>query len=414
MQIGGEVSEPRPFFERLAGRFRRALHEPRRTPSLVSRTLESADVELARSWLDRTQEWSDPAPVAAYEAAFAAWNGSSHAISFGAGRVALSAIIEALGLGPGDRVVVPAYTCVVVPNAFAFRGVEVIFADIELETYGLSGDAFAAVLDQRPQAVVLQHLYGLVARDTHAVLALARENGVKVIEDCAHSTGAMLGDRRVGTFGDVAFTSSEHSKVFTTVQGGLALTQDDALGQRLRAVHDRMPEPSPNAVATLLWNVIYDFHRHAAPDNRASRRVLAELESLRLPSLSDEEAAGEAPADYERRLAAPLAALGQSQLTRVDGWNAERRATAGRWDAWAMASGYDLPRVLHESTPAFLRYPLCVEPERKQELAWAVRDLGVTPGVWFVTHTHPVDRGLRGFPNADRAVAQCINLPTLL
>ena len=414
MQLGGEAKDTRPVFRRWAGQFRQVLRDGPRTPSLVSRTLEPQDVELARHWLDRTQEWADPAPVAAYEAAFAAWNGSAHAVSFGAGRVALSAIVEALGLGPGDRVVVPAFTCVVVPNAFTFRGVEVIFADIELETYGLCAEAFEATLAQRPSAVVLQHLFGLVARDTRAVLELARQHGVTVIEDCAHSTGARLGEQRVGTLGDVAFTSSEHSKIFTTVQGGLALTQDDALAARLRDVHARMPEPAPNAVATLLWNVVYDYHRHAAPDQRPARRLLAELEPLRLAPLGDDEAEGRAPLDYERRLAAPLAALGQSQLARVDGWNAQRRATAGRWDAWCMASGYDVPLVLHESTPVFLRYPVLVEPERKTDLAWAVRELGVTPGVWFVSSTHPVDRGVRGFPNADRAVAGCINLPTLL
>lgn len=414
MQAALKLPGSRRIFERLRGRFRRVVGEEPRLPSLVSRTLELEDVELARRWLDTPFAWDDPEPVEIYQAEFSRWNGSTHAVSFAAGRVALSAVIEALGLGPGDRVVLPAYTCVAVPNAFHFAGVEIVWADIELDTYGLDAASFERALAQRPRAVVLQHLFGLVSRDTEAVLELARRHGVRVIEDCAHSTGAKLGERRVGTLGDVAFTSSEHSKIFTTVQGGMAMTQDPELGARLREVQARASLPPPPAIATLLWNVVHDYHRHVVPQRPGSARLVAELSPLALPPLSQEEAEGRRPPEYGRRLPAPLAALGSLQLAKLDRFNARRRETAGRWDAWTTVEGYRPPLVVQDSTPVFLRYPVVVEPERKRDLAWAVRELGVQPGVWFETATHPVERGVRGFRNADRAVAGCINLPTLL
>ena len=93
------------------------------TPSLISATLDVDDVSLARNELDKSAGWCDPAPVTEYESAFARWNGSKYSFAFMGGRIALSACIFALGLREGDDVIVPGYTCVVVPNAFPFAGI---------------------------------------------------------------------------------------------------------------------------------------------------------------------------------------------------------------------------------------------------------------------------------------------------
>src|SRR5262245_46241238 len=105
-------------------------------PSLGSMTIDREDVAEARAWLRRPDRWADPEPIETFERAFADWNGSGAAFAFAAGRVALSACIEALGLSAGDQVIVPGYTCVVVPNAFAFAGIDVVYCDIELESFG--------------------------------------------------------------------------------------------------------------------------------------------------------------------------------------------------------------------------------------------------------------------------------------
>jgi perosamine synthetase len=184
------------------------------TPSLGSMTLDQDDVDIASAWLHNRERWGEGEIVSRYEFEFGCWNGSKHAFAFMSGREALSACIHALGLQAGDEVILPGYTCIVVPNAFHYAGVKTVYSDIELETYGLDVAQLEAKITVKTRAILVRHLYGLVCRDYEAILDLARCHGLKVIEDCAHSTGAEYKRLKVGNRGDVAFYSSEQSKVF--------------------------------------------------------------------------------------------------------------------------------------------------------------------------------------------------------
>ena len=166
--------------------------EPLATPPFVGATLDADDAERARSWLQRRERWYDTRIVEDFEARFAAWNESDDAVAFMGGRVALSAIIDALELRPGDEVIVPGYTCIVVPNAFHFAGVDVCYADIELDTYGLDVRACEERITSRTRAIVVHHLYGLVCRDYDALYELAARHKLCVIEDCTHAAGARI------------------------------------------------------------------------------------------------------------------------------------------------------------------------------------------------------------------------------
>ena len=130
-------------------------------------------------------------------------------------------------------------------------------------------------------------------------------------------------------------------------------------------------------------------------------------------STSDAEMEGRQPEDYFTRMPAPAADVGLNQLRKLEAYNEVRRQAAAKWDRWCDQQGYRKPLVLSGSRPVFLRYPVMVEPKRKQDTNWAKRELKVNPGVWFKTHLHPSPRPVCGCPNADRAVAECINFPCL-
>jgi len=383
-------------------------------PSLGSMTLDEDDVQLARAWLKNRQAWYGIEQVEEYEAKFAAWNGSAYAASFMGGRVALSGVIYALGLQPGDEVILPGYTCVVVPNAFHYAGIKTVYGDIELDTYGLDASLVEAKITSKTRAILLHHLYGLVCRDYEAIINIARQHNLYVIEDCTQSTGAEYKGKKIGNLGDAAIYSSEQSKIFNTVQGGMAVTNDDGLAKKIREFYDQAGFPDQGWIDKQLHNLVINYYCHKHPQ-RWWRRDLEQLRHRNkiLISTTKEEEQGIRPAHYGHKMPAAIAAIGINQLGKVDRYNERRRQTAKRWDAWCEANGYKKPLVVDQSVPVYLRYPVLVEAKKKQNLSWAVKELGVRPGVWFVSNIHPVEWTLQECPNADEAVRRCVNFPTL-
>lgn len=382
---------------------------------LAAMTLDEDDAAIAKAWLMQDEgRWNDASLVNEFEQLFADWNGSHYAFAFSAGRKALSACIYALGLRRGDEVIIPGYTCVVVQNAFDFSGVRTTYCDIELDTFGPDLASIVASITPQTKAIFIQHLYGLVCRDYDAILALARRHGIKVIEDCAHATGARFRGRRIGSFSDVAFYSSEWTKVFTTILGGMAVTNDPKIADRLARFASRCASPAPKIIEQQLRTAILAFLR-TKRFKQWWRLPWAHFkygfeETVAMPQL---EVEGDKPDDYLTRIAAPAAALGLSQVPKIDMYNGARRRNARVWDKWCDENGYRKPMILPDSEPTFLRYPVLVESIRKINTEWATRELGVSLGVWFKTNLHPSIRPVQNCPNADRAVAQCINFPCL-
>ena len=384
-------------------------------PPLGSMTLDRDDVDLAVQWLQRREEWYKSEPVREFEEAFASWNGSRYAYAFMSGREALSAILDSFELTPGDEVLVPGYTCVVVPNAIKFAGLVPIFYDIELETYGPDLTSIKAGLGARTRVIVIHHLFGLVCRDYEAIIALARRNGIRVIEDCAHATGASYQGVKVGNLGDAAFYSTEQSKVLSTNQGGIATTNCQELGRRLEAYQRSTPYPNTDHIQRQLKHLIINYYANKHP----KRWLMGDLARLKhggepLISTSEGEIRGLKPEHYGRKMPAAIAAIGLNQLKKLDAFNTQRRHTAERWQQWCNEKGISTPRVVEGSIPVFLRYPVMVEPHMKRDLSWAIKELGVLPGVWFTSHLHPAEDDIPNCPNAAKAAAGCINLPCLL
>lgn len=371
-------------------------------------TLDRDDVEVAKQWLKKPADWQDRETVRRYESEFSRWNNSRYAFSFMSGSAALSAIIHALGLGSNDEVILPAYTCVSVPIVLQRAGITPVFCDIELDTYGMDASLVEERITPRTRGVLLQHLYGLVCRDYEATLNLAKKHGLKIIEDCAQSAGATYKGVRVGNYGDAAFYSSDRSKVFNTVHGGIAVTGAGRIAEGLKRYYEEAGLPDEGYIKKALHTVVYDYYRCKHP----RCRLTGDMAALRykdkiLPQMTDEQ---EEAVHHGLRMPAPLAAVGLNQLAKIDNYNGKRRENAAAWDRWCRENGYMPPLVIPDSVPIYMRYPVMVEPEKKKDLAWAMRELKVLPGTVF--HRRVFKEG--SYPNADKAIRQCINLPTLL
>jgi len=388
---------------------------PLRMSNSKSMTLDVDDVEVANEWLSKPSSWEDAEVVDQYENEFARWNGSKYAFAFMGGRVALTACIYALDLQPGDEVIMPGYTCVVVPNAFKWAGVKIVYCDIELDTYGADVTQIESKITPKTRAILLHHLYGIVCRDYAAIIDLAKRHGLKVIEDCAHTTGAEYQGRKVGNLGDVAIYSSEKSKIFNTIQGGIAVTNDEQLAKRIRAYYDQAPYADKIWIDKQLRNVSLEFYQFKHPQSWWLGDVYYLLnKEYAIYSTTSEEEKGICPAHYGRKMPAPIAALGLNQLKKIDYYIKCRRENAKIWELWCEENGYTKPVVIADSIPSYLFYPVLVEPEIKQNIRWwGFKNFNTTVSDWFTSHLHPVPGHIPGCQNAEIAIKQCINFPTL-
>jgi dTDP-4-amino-4,6-dideoxygalactose transaminase len=384
-------------------------------PQLVCGTLDFDDVHIAKNQLKNRHNWINTSVETEFSEKFAKWNGSRHAFAFLSGRAALSACIFALDLLPGDEVIVPGYTCVVVQNAFEYSQLKIIYSDIELDTFGLDITSLERNITPKTKAILLQHLYGLVSKDYEKIINLAKKHNIYVIEDCAHSTGATYKNKRIGNLGHVAFYSSELSKIFNTIQGGVVVTNDEYIAKNLSRFHEHASYPDNEHIEKQLYNVIINFYRFKHPlRNLLGPKYESLYKNKLYNSTTEEEVLGIKPKDYGCKMPAAIAALGINQLKKIERYNQKRRDTSLKWAHWCETHHYQKPVVVVDSVPVFLRYPILVEPEKKQNLSWAVQDPGVVPGRWFLSNIHPAPKKVSGCPNADKAVNECINFPTLL
>jgi dTDP-4-amino-4,6-dideoxygalactose transaminase len=187
----------------------------------------------------RSGKWGrlDGKETATFEQRFAAQHGCKHGIAMVNGTVSLRIALLAGGIQAEDEVIVPPYTFLSTASAVVEANAVPVFADIELDTFNLAPKAVAAAIGPRTRAIIPVHFAGQPA-DMKGIMALARKHGLLVIEDAAHAHGARYGDKPAGCLGDVASFSFQSSKNLTSGEGGLLCTNDDALAEACRSIHN--------------------------------------------------------------------------------------------------------------------------------------------------------------------------------
>ena len=195
--------------------------------------IRDAVVEAVTRVVD-TQRFILGPEVEAFEAEAAAYLGARHAIGVSSGTDALLVAMMALDVGPGTEVIVPAYSFFATAGCVSRLGATPVLVDIEPETYNIDVEAVRRAITPRTRAIVPVHLYGQAAEMT-PLLTVAREYGLRVIEDAAQALGATYGDRHLGTLGDAGCFSFYPSKNLGAAgDAGLVTVNDDELAARVR------------------------------------------------------------------------------------------------------------------------------------------------------------------------------------
>ena len=246
---------------------------------------EAAVLEVVKSrWLTMG------AMTQAFEEEFAAYTGARHAIAVANGTAALHLACMVIGLKDGDEVIVPSLTFVATANAIRYTGAIPVFADIESEQdLDISVRAIEQKLTERTRAIMVMH-YGGYACDMPAITKLAREKGLAIIEDAAHAIGSEIDGRKMGVWGEVGCFSFFSNKNMTTGEGGMVVTNNDAMADKLRILRS-------HGMTTMSW----DRHK-----GHAWSYDVVEL-------------------GYNYRIDEIRAALGRVQLSKLDRNNERRR-----------------------------------------------------------------------------------------
>ncbi len=175
--------------------------------------------------------------VASFEADFAAFAGAKHAVAVSSGTGALHTALGALGVGPGQEIIIPAYLWVSVIAAVVNHGAIPVLADID-QSFCLSPSSVERQITGKTRGIILIHMSG-AAGDVVAVQKIARDRGLFLLEDCAQCAGGTVGGRKVGTFGDMGIFSFQMNKNMTAGEGGCIVTDDPRLAGRAFACHDQ-------------------------------------------------------------------------------------------------------------------------------------------------------------------------------
>lgn len=211
---------------------------PVHVPALEDCDREAVAACLAGGWIS-----SEGPQVAEFERRFAAGTGRRHGVAVSSGTAALDVALRALGLGAGDEVLVPTLTIISCARAILECGATPVPVDCDGEDWNAHLAHFEARTTPRTRALMLVPLYGLCA-DHGALVAWARERGLRVVEDASQALGVDCGGRPCGSFGDVAVFSLYANKVVTTGEGGMILCDDEAFAARCRSLRNLCFDPA--------------------------------------------------------------------------------------------------------------------------------------------------------------------------
>ena len=177
-----------------------------------------------------------PSKVEQLEELFAAHTGVSHALAVTSGTASLICALQGIGVGPGDEVILPAYTWIASASAIAAVGAVPVLAEVD-ESLTLDPADFERKITPHTRAVLPVHMRGLPCR-MDAILEVARRHNLKVVEDCAQADGASYQGKRVGSWGDAGCFSFQFNKILTSGEGGMVITNSDEIWKRAVQFHD--------------------------------------------------------------------------------------------------------------------------------------------------------------------------------
>lgn len=285
-----------------------------------------------------------------FEEKFAAYCGVKHAVAVNNGTAALHATLLAAGIGPGDEVIVPAFTFYATASSVSMCGARPVFADVDRKTFTLDPASVQENINPRTKAVTGVHLFGQ-SFDIRPILDTCEEKGIFLIEDAAQAHGSEYKDKRVGGIADAACFSFYPTKNMTTGEGGMVTTNDDRIAERVRLIINHGQS---------------EKYRHT---------VLG----------------------YNYRMTDIGAGIGLAQLAKLESFNRKRQENAHHYDRTISRTGIVRPAVASYSRHVYHQYAILVEGSPGRDgLAKILGEHGIGSAIHYPIplHRQPVYEGI--------------------
>ncbi len=339
------------------------MHIPIAQPSLGNEESDAVLTVLASGMIAQ-------GPVtAAFEDEFAAYCGVPHAVAVSNGTTALHAALLAAGVGPGDEVIVPAFTFFATASSVSMCGARPVFADVDPVTATIDPADLLAKVTQKTKAVIGVHLYGQPC-DAGAIRDLCDDKGLVFVEDAAQAHGATYRGEKTGSLGDLACFSFYATKNLATGEGGMVTTASDDYDARLRRIINH---------------------------GQSEKYLHTEL-------------------GYNYRMTDINAAIGRVQLAKLDGFNRRRQENAAYYGTHITAPGLVLPSVAPGRSHIWHQYSLRVTerfPLSRDELMARLRENGIGCAVHYpiALSRQPFYAGAAACPVAEALAASVLSIP---
>jgi len=335
------------------------------------------------------------------------------------GRVALYALLKAARITRGDEVIIPGFTCVVVPNAVLYSGAIPVYIDIQRSGLNPSFADIRAAVTPKTRVIILQNTFGL-STELELITEFAKANGILTFEDCTHGFGGLYNGKPNGTFCDAAFFSTQWNKPFSTGIGGFSAIFDKDLLQQIDDINRSLI--LPDRVSDMLLRLLILSRRYLLfPATyyflRGFYRLLSKF-NLTIGSSSGEELEDPTmPASYFKAMGQTQVSEGLHAIGSLNMMLSLRKQNAMIYTKHLSGLGkYHVAADLHPNH-SFLKYPILVSDKKSFEKA--AKKNGIELGDWFASPIHPVESNFEKWhlspaviPVAVYISAHILNLPT--
>jgi dTDP-4-amino-4,6-dideoxygalactose transaminase len=335
------------------------------------------------------------------------------------GRVALYAILKAMNINEGDEVIVPAFTCVVVPNAILYLRAKPVYVDISTNNYNMNIELLEKSITAKTKIIICQNTFGL-SSNIEQILKIAKKYKLFTIEDCTHGFSGYYNGKPNGSYCDAAFYSTQWNKPFSTGIGGFLVVNNPDFIYKVKLLDEKKIKPTFSdrfILAFLLLCNRYLINKYTYWFLLKLYRFLSKhnltIGSNRREELSDINM----PIEYFKDISSIQIKAGLRELSGLEGINSLRKKNAHDYTRFLKSNNKTYVDENLFDNHLFLKYPILVK-ERDLFLQLAEKEK-ISLGDWFLSPLHPVKNNLElwglkreMFPTANGISKKIINLPT--